>query len=272
MRWIVAATCFALAAPVTGALAQDRDQTLADIRQELSVLYVDLQRLNRELSTTGAPSGNSGGSILQRVNAIEGQMQRLTAKTEELEFRISRIAEDGGNRVGDLEFRLCELEEGCDIAALGNGSTLGGDPEAEVVNRDSGVTETPELAIGEEADFERADAALNAGEHDTALALLDQFIGTYPGSPLTALAHLMRGDALAATGNETGSARAYLESFSAAPQGDSAPEALYKLGFSLGKLGQTSEACVTLAEVGVRFPGTDAVSAAEAERARLSCT
>ena len=106
MRWFVMATCFALAAPVTGALAQEQDQTLADIRQELSVLYVDLQRLKRELSTTGAPSGAAGGTILQRVNAIEGQMQRLTAKTEELEFRINRIATDGGNRVGDLEFRF----------------------------------------------------------------------------------------------------------------------------------------------------------------------
>lgn len=270
MRWFIAATCFALAAPTTGAMAQD--QTLADIRQELQVLYVDIQRLKRELSTTGAPSGNSGGSILDRVNAIEGQMQRLTAKTEELEFRINRIATDGGNRVGDLEFRLCELEAGCDIAALGDGTTLGGDVTEEVVNPDAGIAETPELAIGEEADFERADAALNAGDNDTALSLLDSFIATYPGSPLTALAHLMRGDALAATGNPTASARAYLESFSAAPQGDSAPEALYKLGFSLGELGQTSEACVTLAEVGVRFPGADAVSAAEAERARLSCS
>lgn len=60
MRWFVMATCFALAAPVTGVLAQEQDQTLADIRQELSVLYVDLQRLKRELSTTGAPSGAAG--------------------------------------------------------------------------------------------------------------------------------------------------------------------------------------------------------------------
>jgi len=272
MRWFVMATCFALAAPVTGAFAQEQDQTLADIRQELSVLYVDLQRLKRELSTTSAPSGAAGGTILQRVNAIEGQMQRLTAKTEELEFRINRIATDGGNRVGDLEFRLCELEAGCDIASLAEGSTLGGDAGEEVVSPDVGVTDAPELAIGEEADFERADAALNEGDHATALTLLDQFIATYPGSPLTALAHLMRGDALAADGNQTASARAYLEAFSAAPQGDSAPEALYKLGFSLGQLGQTSEACVTLAEVAVRFPGADAVIAAEEERARLACS
>ncbi|MCG7493211.1 tol-pal system protein YbgF [Thalassobius sp. Cn5-15] len=271
MRWIAIVALLVATAP-QDAWAQDRDQTLADIRQELSVLYVDLQRLKRELNTTGAPTAASGGTLLQRANAIETQMQRLTAKTEELEFRINRIATDGGNRVGDLEFRLCELESGCDIATLAEGSTLGGDVDVAAPAPDAGIVEGPELAIGEEADFERADAALNAGSYAEALGLLETFLTTYPGSPLAPLAHLMRGDALAGGGDQTASARAYLEAFSAAPDGDSAPEALYKLGYSLGQLGQTAEACVTLAEVGVRFPGSDSVTAAEAERSRLACS
>lgn len=272
MRWIVAATCVALSFPLAGAIAQNRDQTLADIRQELTVLYVDLQRLKRELSTTGAPSGTSNGSILSRVDAIEAQMRSLTSKTEQLEFRINAVAKDGGNRIGDLEFRLCELEAKCDIAALGNGTTLGGALSEESVNPTVGVTASPELAIGEEADFERADAAMNSGDYASAQTLLEEFLATYPGSPLTALAHLMRGDALNEQGNKTGSARAYLEAFSTDPQGDSAADALFKLGTALGSLGQTSEACVTLSEVAVRFPSADAVSLAEAERAKLSCS
>ena len=103
------------------------DETLADIRQELSILYVELQRLNRELSTTGASGDVTvGGSALDRIGAIEAELQRLTAKTEQLEFRIDRVVRDGTNRVGDLEFRLCELEADCDIANLEPGSTLGG--------------------------------------------------------------------------------------------------------------------------------------------------
>ena len=49
MRALLIAALF-LGAP---AVAQDRAQTLADIRQELTVLYVEMQRLKRELSTTG---------------------------------------------------------------------------------------------------------------------------------------------------------------------------------------------------------------------------
>ena len=115
----------ALALPF-GAVAQDQ-QTLADVRQELTVLHVDIQRLKRELSTTGGVGSNAaaGGSVLERVGAIERELQRLTAQTEQLEYRVNRIVSDGTNRIGDLEFRLVELEGG-DIGALGETTTLGG--------------------------------------------------------------------------------------------------------------------------------------------------
>ena len=43
------------------AAAQD-DATLADIRQELTVLFVEVQKLKRELSTTGGAVSNVGAS------------------------------------------------------------------------------------------------------------------------------------------------------------------------------------------------------------------
>ena len=38
-----------------------------------------------------------------------------------------RVVADGTNRVGDLEYRVCEMEEGCDIATLGKTKPLGGE-------------------------------------------------------------------------------------------------------------------------------------------------
>ena len=98
-------------------LAQDK-QTLADIRQELTVLFVEIQKLKRELSTTGSASAAvSGSSVLDRVNAIENELSRVTAKTEELELRVDAIVRDGTNRIADLEFRLVEAEGG-DVSKL----------------------------------------------------------------------------------------------------------------------------------------------------------
>lgn len=251
-------------------------QTLADIRQELSVVYVAVQRLKRELSTTGSPAGLAqGGSALQRIDAIESQLQRLTARTEELEFRIGQVVSDGTNRIGDLEFRLCELEPDCDIATLGEGTTLGGDATtaapAPVIDSDALTQDGPQLAVGEQADFDAAKAALDEGDYQLAAELFETFSETYPGGPLSAAAHLHRGEALAALGEDTNAARAYLEAFSTDQDGPLAPNALFRLGEKLGHLGQTNEACVTLTEVGARFPQSDAVLPAEEARARIGC-
>ncbi|WP_120502274.1 tol-pal system protein YbgF [Roseovarius sp. EL26] len=262
-----------------GAFAQNQDETLADIRQELSVLYIEIQKLKRELSTTGA-SGQltGGGSILDRVNAIESELQRLTSKTEELEYKVVSVAQDGGNRIGDLEFRLCELEAGCDIGGLEPGSTLGGISAGTGAGGGSvvplppvGGDDEPELAIGERADFETAQGVLEAGSYVAAAEQFAQFQSNYPGSPLSAQAGLLRGQALEGAGDKTGAARAYLDTFSAAPNGPQASEALYQLGNSLGQLGQADEACVTLSEVGVRFPGSAAEAKASITLSELGC-
>lgn len=262
--------CTALTSP---ALAQDRAQSLADVRQELSWLYVEIQKLKTELSTTGAPGGTTtAGSPSQRLSAIESEMSRLTGKIEQLEFRINQIVKDGTKRIADLEFRLVELEGG-DVSKLGETTTLGG----EVPNTPITVapqTQAPaggELAVGEQADFDAATAALAAGNHAEAAALFTRFLENYPAGPLSPRAHYQRGEALRGAGDVKNAARAYLNAFSGAPDGANAPEALYRLGQSLGALGQQNEACVTLAEVAGRFPGHAMVEQAAAERAALGC-
>lgn len=259
-------------APLPG-LAQ-QDETLADIRQQLTVLYVDVQRLKRELSTTGGlNSGVVGSTPLDRLNAIEAELQRLTSKTEELEFRVNRITVDGTNRIGDLEFRLCELEANCDIGQLGDTPTLGGGENLTnvPVADPPPATGGPALAVGERNDFERAQEALAAGDFRSAADQLATFGTTYPGSPLTAQAEYLRGEALEGLGEMTEAARAYLAAFSGDPTGPKAPDALFKLGASLGTIGQTQDACLTLAEVGVRFPGNPAVTDAEQAMFNLGC-
>ena len=256
------------------AWAQDRAQTLADIRQELNVLYVDIQRLRRELSTTGAPQGAAGGSMLDRVDAIERALQQLTGKTEELEFRIGRIVEDGTNRIGDLEFRLVELEGG-DISQLGETTTLGGDAATPAVSTQTAPSTggaQAQLAAQELADFERAQDAFDTGDYHAAVDLFAAFNAAYPGGPMAVRADLQRGQALSAIGDTREGARAYLAAFSADQTGENAPEALFRLGAALGALGSPTEACVTLGEVGVRFPGSPFVGQAQSEMTALGCS
>ena len=267
MRNLLAASLICLALP-----AAAQDQTLADIRQELSVLFVEIQSLKRELSTTGGVSTSISGDTLQRVDEIERQLRTLTAKTEELEFRVSSIAKDGANRIGDLEFRVCELEPGCDFGELGDTLPLGGSTaETQPATNPTTTPDTSQLAVGEQGDFERAFSAYEKGDFQVAADQFLAFDETYPGSPLSIDAKFYRGEALRNLNQTPQAARAYLDAFSSDPNRANAAMSLVRLGQSLGELGQRSEACVTLAEVGARFPGTEEHAEAEKVRTQLGC-
>ncbi|SMX40201.1 tetratricopeptide repeat protein [Maliponia aquimaris] len=259
-------------------VAAQQDQTLADIKQDLAVLTVELRKLRSELNTTGGPSVTLGGSALDRLNAIESALQRVTAKTEELEFRIGQVVEDGSNRLGDLQFRICELDPGCDIGKLAQSDPLGGGavPAAPAAApapapATDALPFQGQLAVSEEADFREAQAALDQGDFASAQMLFGQFRETYPMGPLEPAALLGEGRALESLGDTREAARRYLSAYSGFPDSPVAPEALWRLGVTLAALGSVPEACVTLGEVGARYPQSDYVSRAEASWNEFGC-
>ncbi len=258
-------------------MAQDRAQTLADLQVELGALSAEFNALKSELVTSGKlQSGAAGGDALQRMDAIETALSRLTAKAEEVELRLNKVVSDGTNRIGDMEFRLCEVTEGCDVANLPDTPPLGGGgggglPVATAPTDPVAGAGAPELAMSEQADFDRAKGVLASGDFRTAAEQFQAFTTTYQGGPLTQEAHILRGDSLAEMGDTANSARAYLEAFSGTPNGALGGQALLKLGQALGNLGQVPEACVTLTEVGTRFPGSVEASNALTAAQGLGC-
>ncbi len=277
MRWLV--VCLALL-PLP-ALAQDKAQTLADLKAELGQLSAQFNALKAELVQSGAAStGAAGGDALQRMDAMEAELTRVTAKAEEIELKLNRVISDGTNRIGDIEFRLCEQTEGCDPANIPETPVLGGDTAAAPVAADpapvaatdtAAAADAPELAMGEKNDFDRAKGVLGQGDFRTAADLFATFTQSYPGSPLSEEANFNRGEALTKLNETANAARAYLEAFSGKPDGPFAAESLLKLGQALGALGQTPDACVTLAEVGNRFPGTIHATNAQVSMQGLGC-
>ena len=256
--------------PPAGEPALAGAPTLADIRQELAVLEGELQRLQRELSTTGGAGVTLPESALARIDAIEAALRDLTARTEALTGRIDRVVADGTNRLGDLRFRLAELA-GEDPGALPPTAPLGGEAPAAPAQPTPPEGGGAELAMAEQADFDRATAASEAGDHAEAARLFGAFADAYPGSPLAGEAQLLRGRALEEQGDLAGAARAFLAGFSGDPNGDRAGETLLALGGALRDLGQTQEACVTFAEVRVRFQESEAAQQAKEASAALSC-
>ncbi|MFO1201037.1 MAG: tol-pal system protein YbgF [Tabrizicola sp.] len=266
--------------PVLGH-AQDKAETLADIRNELAQLAAEFNALKAEMVASGAmTNGSAGGDALTRMDTIEAELARLNARTEEVELKLNRVVSDGTNRIGDIEYRLCEATEGCDPTSLGATPELGSDGAAAPapVATDAGTaapaTDTTggaEMAVAEKEDFDRAKEVLGQGDFPRAAELFAAYAQSYPGGPLVPEALYLRGEALSQTGDTAGASRAYLDAFSAKQDGPLAPDALLKLGEGLGTLGQVQEACVTLAEVGKRFPTSTAAPQSTVAMQGLGC-
>lgn len=267
----------ALALPVAA-----QQPTLADLRAQLSTLRTDLQSLRGELIASGAAGFEAAGgdTAIDRMNGMESQLARLTGQIEQLQNRINRIVEDGTRRIGDIEFRLCEMDETCDLGALTTpelgGLATGGaaspqvapaQPAPNVATDDHGAATT----AAEQADFDLANAALNAGEFQRAATLFGQVAERHAGGPLTAEALYLRGAALDSAGDPRAAAAAWLEGFAAAPDGPHAPASLLGIARVIAADGDPTAACLYLAEIPARFPGHDAAAEAERRMTVLDC-
>jgi tol-pal system protein YbgF len=190
---------------------------------------------------------------------------------------VDRIVADGTNRIGDLEFRLVELEGG-DVSRLGEtrrwagarcrgGGALRTAAHAGRAGRGAG----PAAGHGRAGGFRPRPRPRSTAASTTWPRRTSPVHRAYPGSPLTGEAHFWRGEALSALGDASGAARAYLESFSGDPQGMMAADALLQLGLALDRLGQRQESCVMLGEVTARFPSSAASIEAQAARGSMNC-
>ena len=272
---LVRATAIGLAL-VTGAWAQSPDpESLAAIRAELVSLNAEIQRLRADTNATGTLGGSAtlSGAALLRIDQLEIALRKLTGRVEGLSHRIDRVVEDGTRRIGDLEFRLVELEGG-DVAALGDTPLLGGAvPDRVVTPPTTGpATQSVELAVSEQSDFDTALALLQEGNVQGAKEGFERFLSAYPGGPLTADAMFHLGEAATQQGDHRAAAKTYLDSFTVAPNGPNAAPALLKVGVALGLLGQVFEACQTLDEVVLRFPDSGLDAEIQSNRSALGCS
>lgn len=263
-------------APATAAEAPARDASLGEMRASLAELRANLQRLRAELVASGAEGFQAAGgeTAIDRMNAMEAQLMRLTDQAERLQNRINRVATDNERRLADLEFRLCEMDETCDLSALTVPSGVSGlapelAPSAPAPSMDDSASGVATAA--EQADFDRARTALDAGNTLEAARLFAQVAEAHAGGPLTAEALFLRGVALERGGDPRAAATAWLEGFAADPDSRRAGESLLGIARVIEGQGDRTAACLYLAEIPARFPGSAPAQEAEAGLVRLGC-
>ncbi len=128
-------------------------------------------------------------------------------------------------------------------------------------------------SVAEQGSLDRAVQDVRQGRFDQADERLRKFLKQNPTSPLTSEAWYWLGESQFVRGNHAEAARSFLNGYNADQAGPRAPHNLYRLGVTLGRLGQTNEACLTLREVRTRFPDAPdgIVEQADAEADALAC-
>jgi len=194
-------------------------EQISEIRLELAENKASIVKEAIEASENIVASGikKSAGSVLYRLDAIEEEMRNLTGIIEELQFYTKNIAFDATNRIGDLEFRITELEGG-DLSLLGNSRVIGGSVKTSNTNA--------ELAITEKSNYDNALKLLNENNYELALLEFDKLIKAFPNGPLTVAAHYSKGDAFIGLTAWDQGINSYVESFSLEPNGKYAQKAL----------------------------------------------
>lgn len=239
-----------------------------DLLYRLNVLDAEIAdiraRLGGAVGANTVPSVGGGGGGGD-TGAMEGEIRRLTAKVEQLENQIRQLNTQIANRLGDLEFRVNELEG---VPNDGGTQPLLPNQGAEVESGNQQVA-----SISERGDLDRAIGDVNKGRFDQAEDRLRRFLNTYPSSPMTGEAWYWLGESQFVRGNLVDASRSYLNGYQAQAKGTHAPDNLYKLGVTLGRVGQINEACLTLREVRRQFPtaARGIPSKADAEADQLSC-
>jgi len=233
-----------------------------DLLYRLDVISAEIADIRAQLGgSVQQPARPSVGT--GEVGALEDEVRRLTAKVERLENQIRQLNSQTSNKLGDIEFRLNDLE----------GVPNDGAGTQPLIQDNGAQVETPTaaLSVSEQGDLDRAVSDVNQGRFDQAEDRLRQFLNSYPGSPLRGEAWFWLGESQFVRGNLADSARSYLNGYQEDRTGRRAAGNLLKLGTSLGRLGQLNEACSTLGEVRRQFPNSPEAGRADAEADNLTC-
>ncbi len=235
-------------------------ENTGDLLYRLDLLDAELSDIRARLGggTSTAPSGT--GSI--DASRLEAEVARLTSQVEQLQFENRQLKDQLQRQLDDLIYRVTELE--------------GGDPtqSAPVVldPGQSAQTEAP-VILSEQSDLDRAKLDIQQGRFDQGEGRLKKFISDYPSSSLVGEAHYWLGQSNFVRGEFPLAASTYLAGYKADTRGGYAPENLFQLGVTLGRLGQTDAACKTLNEVTRQFPtaGSTILEGVRSEKTSLGC-
>ena len=260
----------------------------------------------------GAASDPAVARLEVRLSELERDLRASTGRVEELSYQVRQLSDRLEKLSSDVDYRLGQQGAGATgstVAAAANqpappssqepaspgyragsedGPTvLGRLPESEA-RIATAPPAAPEPAAPAESSAQTAAAVstgtpreqyahgfglLRKANYDEAEIAFSEFLKNNPDDPLADNARYWLGEAYYARGQYAPAAEAFLDAYQKNKAGPKAPDALLKLGMSLGSLNKVPEACATYQELRTALPDAPVSikNKAEQERRTLGC-
>lgn len=217
-------------------------------------------------SQTSPQQGQANVELLNRITALQGEIQALRSQLEELQNENTQLKERSRAQYVDLDARLQRLESGASTATAPPAPKP--EPAKPVTASKPVVATKPAPAVpptttanpavdpaAEQASYDMAYSALiERKEYAEAARGFQAFLRDYPQSRLASNAWYWLGESYYVTQNY----QYALESFSAVvnayPDSRKLPDALFKRGLCEIAVGQRAAGEATLREVVQRYP------------------
>lgn len=247
--------------------------------------------------TTGAsaPSTTAVTDILVRLDALEAQLQRLTARSEEqanalslLEGRIAALEADGTAPTGELPPLPTAASAQSNLAAMSGGtapapSTPAPTPAAPATTPPPPVAAPsaarlaavqaiakPQTADAGDDEYSYGFRLWNAGFYPEARQQLTKFVEQYPNHPRISFGRNLLGRAFLDDNMPDEAGKWFLKNYLTDKAGDRAPDSLLYLAKAQIALKETRKACIALAEFAQNYPLVAAGRLADEYKANLS--
>jgi len=245
---------------------------------------------SRTTRTTG-PSTTAVTDILARLDALELQLQQLTARTEEnanaIALLSARLGEVEAGAAADQAAQVAaEAAEEAGNATDANLAAMGAGPsgEEQPAPEPAGPSDARLAAVKEITKPQSDDPAddeysygfrlWNAGFYPEARQQLSNFLDSYPDHWRATYGRNLLGRAYLDDGKAEEAARWFLKNYQADRTAARAPDSLLFLAESMIEMKDTRRACIALAEFGETYPAVAAgrlMERYQANRGKVTC-
>lgn len=214
---------------------------------------------NRSQAQQGAGAGQANAELFYMLEQLQREVRQLRGELEEQRNQLTRLSQQSRSRYIDLDQRILGLSEKVNQQEPASSTEAPLPADQRPTTRDYRAPSSEEQQA-----YQHIQTLIRDNkDYDAAIGELYDFIGKYPEGDLTVNAYYWLGEVYLVKPQLEQAKQAFTIVASRYADHRKAPDAVYKLGITLDKLGESEEARQQMNTVIRNYPDSGAATLAK---------